>query len=240
MSYAVTIYRLATAASLIGLAACSPLESQYPILSATTSTPSPPYLGLRAEIIPSLSHYHALASCEYSAQLSDGMHVQSDIEKLGIRRIRDRLLVTSVIGTETSTALISPLGYKFDYNAADGNGRRLTPREFSGLASNSGAVQMNSIDLYFPPLVSGPIHPGDVVSRLRDARGDVRVVLVYRGIGTFKNREAVLVDLIGTSARGDFGPRLGFSIIDRYRAVPLLFAMAGGISVRSEQMNCTD
>jgi hypothetical protein len=221
------------------LPGCAPLQQQFPILGLLSSPPRPPSLALRAEGIPALPRYRAVSLCRYNGRMSDGMHTQSDSQTITVRRVRDRLLVTSVIGSEQSTALISQLGQRFDFNAADAAGPRLTPDEFGKVQGESGPG-MNNMDLYIPPYISGPAQPGQIVSVLRDGTGTVQAAFVYRGLATFQNREAILLDLVRSSSGADIGRTIGYSIVDRARALPLLFEAAGNPSIRVEQIECRD
>lgn len=221
------------------LAACAPLQQQIPILSLLTPAPRPPALALRAESIPSMPRYRPVSSCQYSARMSDGITTQTDSLALTIRRVRDRLLVTSVVGAEQSTALISQTGRRYDFNAADNGGPRLTPEELSRVKNPNGPA-MNNIDLFIPSYISGPISPGQVVSQMSDSSGTVQAAFVYRGLATFHDREVILLDLVRSSGGNDVGRTIGFSIVDRERALPLLFAAGGNPSMRSEQTDCRD
>lgn len=233
-----------TAASAVGglllLAGCAPLEQQFPILSlVSNSSPRPPALNLRPEIIPTLPHYRPVRLCRYSSRMAAGFgSSQQDTLTITVRRVRDRLLVTSVSGADQSTALISSLGQRYDFNAADASGGRLTPKSFAGTEGERGP-QMNNIDLFIPPYGPGPASPGQTVSSLRDSGGAVRAVFVYRGVTTFHDRPALLMDLM-ISSGGTTGRTVGFSIVDRERGLPLLFAAAGRPSIRAEQVDCQD
>lgn len=225
-------------ASLL-LVGCAPLQDRIPILALLKSAPKPPPLEVRAVHIPSLPRYRPVSYCHYTGEMSDGITRQSDAETIVIRRVRDRLLATSTIGVEQSTVLLSPSGEKYDYNAADASGRRLTPNEFNR-ARGEGGPGMNNIDLYIPAFRPGPANPGDVVARLRNSDGIVQAVFVYKGLTSFKGREAVLLNLAMATPEGTAGRTVGFSIIDAQRALPLMFAAAGRPSIRVEQIECRD
>lgn len=229
-------------AAVIGsmvLSSCAPLQQRFPILSLLASAPRPPSLVLRPEAIPALPRYRAVSLCRYSGRMSDGLHTQSDAQTITVRRVRDRLLVTSTIGSEHSTALISQSGHRYDFNAADATGLRLTPEEFRA-AQGQGGPGMNNMDLYIPAYISGGAQPGQIVSVLRDGTGTVQAAFVYRGLATFQNREAILLDLVRSSGGADIGRTIGYSIVDRARALPLLFEAAGNPSIRAEQIDCRD
>jgi hypothetical protein len=153
--------------------------------------------------------------------------------------VRDRLLVTSTIGAEQSTALISAAGQRFDFNAADASGSRLTPEEFSRLRGQS-RPQMNNIDLYIPTYITSTAYPGQVVAWLRDSAGTVQAAFVYKGLVTYNSREALLLDLAIVHDGRTPDRTIGFSIVDRSRALPMLFAATGRPSIRVEQVECRD
>lgn len=234
-----TVRLLGPVVTSLLLAGCAPLQDSIPILALLKSAPKPPALAVQAVYIPSLPRYRPVSYCQYTGQMSDGVTRQRDSETIVVRRVRDRLLVTSTIGGEQSTLLISPSGQKYDYNAADASGRRLTPDEFSRVQGERGPA-MNNIDLYIPSFRPGPANPGDVVARLRDSSGIVQAVFVYKGLTSFKGRDAVLLDLAMATPDGAAGRGVGFSIIDAQRALPLLFAASGRPSIRVEQIECRD
>jgi len=233
------ILRVGVVFASLTLSGCAAVKDRFPILSLLDSPPRPPSLEVRAVAVPSLPRYRAISHCQYNGRLSDGTGRQSSSQTLVIRPVRDRLLVTSTIGSEQSTALISPTGQRLDFNTAEASGGRLTPETFDRTASGGGPA-MNNIDLYIPSYKNGAASPGDIVSWLHDSAGVVRAAFVYRGLVTYNNREAILLDLVISSGEGDIGRSVGFSIVDQARALPLLFAAAGRPSIRGEQIDCRD
>jgi hypothetical protein len=219
--------------------ACAPLQQQFPILALIAPPPRPPALALRAEDIPTMPQYRAVRLCRYNARMSDGIHVQADAQTLTVRQVRDRFLVTSSIGAEQSTALISRTGHIYDFNAADASGTRLTP-EGVNEAKSEGNPEINNIGLYIPSYMSGPVRPGQIVAHINDSSGNPQVAFVYRGLVSYQSREAVLLDIVRSNNGADMGRTLGFSIVDRSRALPVLFAVAGNPSIRVEQVGCED
>ncbi len=98
---------------------------------------------------------------------------------------------------------------------------------------------MNNMDLYIPEFLPGPAAPGSIVSVLRDSAGSPRAAFVYRGLASYQGREVMQLDLVQSDGNS-VGRTIGFSLVDRQRALPVLFAAAGNPSIRVEQTSCRD
>jgi hypothetical protein len=204
------------------------------------SGPKPPNLALRPEPLASPPRYRPVKSCNYIVRMSDGIGGRTLSQSVTVQRYRDRLLVTSANGEEKSTAFISPTGHKFSFNLVDNDGSRLSSDKFSRTVSEAGKPVINNMDLVIPDFIPGPKRAGKPIAWLRDSKGNIQAAFVYRGMSTFRDREVLLLTLVMAPQGIASSRAIGFSIVDKDRAMPMIFALRNGLSIRSELVACID
>lgn len=169
-----------------------------------------------------------------------GAGSQASLEKLSVQTVRDRLLVTSDNEAGRSTAIISRLGRKFSFNIVNADGSHVSSDRLASLPPSSSAPEINNMDLFIPEYVPGPKEVGDVVSWLRDFRGIMQAAFIYKGLGTYRGREVLVLTLVPSTngSRPNLSQAFGYSLVDRGTALPVSFSMRGNPSIKGEQTEC--
>lgn len=238
-----SIASVAVVVGLSVLSGCAELQDQMPILARLQTAPQPPNIPIRLERLPASLQYRPVRSCSYNVQMSDRTGAsQTNVETVTVQAYRDRFLVTSSVGPEQSTALISRNGHKYSYNIVATDGSRLTSDRFGRQVPVDGRPIMNNMDLVIPDFIPGPKAPGEVISWQRDSGGTIQAAFIYRGLATYRGREvAVLTHILSPGGSNQsLDQIIGFSLVDKQRALPILYALRNGLSIRSEVIECVD
>jgi hypothetical protein len=249
------VQRGAALAILLALALCGcTLLPEIPVLSDRPALPpsemSPAYTQFRLDLAVEAKSiarplYRPVAGCTYRALATDlgGRDSDRPVE-LTVRPVRERLLVSIVAGSSTSTALIGGDGRMFDFSLA-GQGGVVNPETWTSIArqraesyrraGRKGAHVFNDISLIVPLYLPARFDPGAVVAILADEEGGIWARHVYRGITAFAGRQALLFDLLGP---GGVDHLVGFALVDPATMLPLALILDTGQKLRFEQLAC--
>lgn len=189
--------------------------------------------------LPGPPVYGPVQGCSYRVSGIDADGRRFEVEQnTSIRRVRDRLLITVVAGRNTSTALIGPTGELFDFNMPRSDGARTTRENFGQVQQGKPAAPViNRFTLAFPHYIRPRLEVGQFVAFVIHESGWPWANYVYRGTTNYNGVEAIVLDLEGLAEDGS-RLTIGFSIIDRQRAIPFIYAVDGGLGYRVEQIHC--
>jgi len=194
--------------------------------------------------------YTAVGQCSYHQESSIPGTPPQETATITVRNVRDRLLVTMIGSSGTSTALIGIDGTLHSFNLIDANGVRRTQDNADALARRDAAAYqarsgpsahiINSFASVYPHYIKRSWAPGDVVARLNSEDGVLWATHVYRGMTIHKGQAAALIDIVRLqpgSAR--LGPLVvGWALVDPATMAPLLFTLDSGFRVRIERIAC--
>ena len=251
------VQRGAALAMLLALAlcGCALLPGRHGRPSLPPSAMSPAYtqfrLNLDVDARPiDRPPYRPVPGCTYRTLATDVGGRDSDRPvELSVRPIRERLLVSIAAGSETSTALIGDDGRMFDFSLA-GQGGVVNPETWTSFARQraeslrrAGRADVhvfNDLSLIVPHYLPSRFNPGATVAILADEEGKIWTSHVYRGITAFGGRQALLFDLLGSTApppvRAD--RLVGFALVDPATMIPLALVLDTSRKLRFEQLGC--
>jgi hypothetical protein len=246
--------RFAALALLLALATCGcAILPQVP--SLPPSAMSPAYtqfrqnLDVQARSIPR-PPYRPVQGCTYRALATDlgGRNSDRHVE-LSVRPVRERLLVSMAASSERSTALIDGDGHMFDFSLA-GPGGVINPETWMSTSKEQAASfrragredvhVINDLSLIVPHYLPARFDPGATVAILTDEEGRSWARHVYRGTTSFDGRQALLFDLLGSTASPSVqaDQLVGFALVDPATMLPLALILDTSQKLRFEQLAC--
>ena len=232
-----------TVAGACMLSSCADLQAelqqQMPILKLLEAPSQPPRMTISPVILSETPRYHPIASCKYDVRMTkQGEGTENTNMKLNIVPSRGRLFVTADTTYGISTSIISSIGQKYSFNISDAYGRHTSSESYRKL--NSGSTEINNMDFTIPEYVPGPKMLGEVISWSRDRQGVAQLAFVYKGIGMFNGHEVIVASLIVTpnGSQPRSSQAVGFSLIDRANALPVLFSIKGNLSIELKLTGC--
>lgn len=194
--------------------------------------------------------YRPVPDCTYRVLATDPGGRDSDRPaEVSVRPVRERLLVSIAAGSETSTALIGEDGNMFDFSLA-GQGAVVNPETWTSTAKERAesfrragredAHVVNELSLIVPHYLSDRFNPGATAAILADEEGGVWVRHVYRGTTTFRGRQALLFDLLGSgpTAPGTAEHLVGFALVDPANMLPMALILDASQKLRFDQLGC--
>jgi hypothetical protein len=194
--------------------------------------------------------YRPVQGCTYRALATDpGGRTSDHSVELSVRPVRERLLVSMAASPERSTALIDGDGQMFDFSLASGGGI-INPETWTSTAKEQAqsfrragredAHVINDFSLIMPHYLPGRFDPGATVAILTDEDGRSWARHVYRGTTSFGGRQALLFDLLGSTASpsAQTDQLVGFALIDPETMLPLALILDTSQKLRFEQLAC--
>lgn len=170
---------------------------------------------------------------------------------VGVKAVRDRLLVSFVGSGETSTALINRQGTMFDFNLVNSiDGSRWTSDNYRARATQQAARtqaqygpsahSINDFTALYPRFILGRQQVGDVVAEVQDESGKVWASYIYRGVVQYNGNQAIVLDLMRRfeSVPGNPILMVGFNVLDSSTMAPLVFVLDAGHKLKFERISC--
>ena len=229
---------------LASLSGCAPLSeiAGVPAVIGGAELQFRNQLALDRVPLPRPAVYSPMTSCTYLISESDILGRSDEmIQKVSIRRVRDRILVTSLGTYGTSTALISPLGKLYDFNVPEPrSGGRANPENISSLNPDGrGVPVLIQFQYLYPEFIS--IHPqlDQVAAEVRLSNQRLWGQYIYRGIAQYEGLSVAVFDLVNVDVMPGARPKMiGFSLVDISNMSPVLVVKIEEHKMEYKRVSC--
>lgn len=204
-------------------------------------------------VLPRRPTYVPERECTYKqVKVEPNGKVTEVFQSVSTKAVRDRLLITIVEPSGTSTVLMGMAGTLYDFNLADnrfwaGSNANTYQAYAAQMAARARQTDgptahvINPISLLFPEYIDGSRLPGTVMAKVTTEVGSLWGEYIYKGLTQYRGTNAAVLDLARTvESMPRRGPVIvGFTIVDASTMMPLLAVLDAGYKYTLETMVLT-